>query len=241
MTKVFTLAIDRRRNDSVVDQVRQDIKERMLDKTLIHNDLLPEPHALAKANNVETQEVLKAYQSLLDEGFVNQKNGHYEIARVTIEEKSITSIQSLSEMLKSEGFTPSAVRLSLHEIHPEDEPMLKPFYDSTHRLLALHHVYAGDERPLLYVETYISTKDYDITYDQAKESVHHYVLPKLAYVKRRIDVVKVTPEIAKALNLELSDAVFRVQNVSYTKHHHVLYVTCVYAAPNYTIRIDSEY
>ena len=35
MTNVFTLTIDRRRNDSVVDQIRQDIKERMLDKTLI--------------------------------------------------------------------------------------------------------------------------------------------------------------------------------------------------------------
>ena len=241
MTNVFTLAIDRRRNDSVVDQIRQDIKERMLDKTLIRNDVLPEPHALAQANNVDTQDVLKAYQALLDEGYVFLVNGHYEIARVTIEEKSITTIQSLSEMLKNEGFTPSTTLLSLSEIDALVEPKLKPFYDSTHRVLALHHVYAGNERPLLYVETYISTKDYDITHDQAQASVHQYILPKLAYVKRRIDVVKVTPEIAKALHLELSDAVFRVRNVSYTKHDHVLDVSCVYAAPNYTIRIDSEH
>lgn len=239
MSKLITLAIDRRRNESVMDQIRQAIKERMLDKTFIQNDYLPDTHELALANQLDEHEVIKAYQLLIKEGYIIKEAKGHKVARFNIEEKAINSLQSVTEMLKNEGFTPSTNVLEKAQVDLHHHPELKEFYDSTHPLLYIKTLYCGDERPLLYLETYVSLKDYPQIVESA--DLKAFIHQQRISAHRRIDVVKVTPDVAKALHLEMADAVMRVRNVYFGQFKQVLTVSFVHAAPNYSLLLDSQH
>lgn len=241
MSKMITLAIDRRRNDSVVDQIKQNIKERMLDKTFVQDEILPEPPLLANVNQLAEEDILTAYQALVKEGYLKEKNDGYHVARFNIEERSILSIQSVREMLQNEGFEPRSEQLEVAIVDSYHHPILKEHYDLSHALLYLKHVYYGDDRPLLYLESYISTKDFpNLTLEKAKESIYNFIKKDIVKAKRSIDVVKATPDIAKALKLESTDALMRVLNLYYDGYGKLLNLSFIYASPNYSLRIDSN-
>lgn len=198
------------------DQIKKDIEE---GKWQV-GDRLPSERELSDIFNVSRMTLRQAIQTLADEGILERKIGSGTYVANKKVQETMTGTTSFSDIITSQGKTPSSKTLSYFMTSPSSSEMEKLGLTEDMTILKMERIRYADDVPICFE---VASIPYHLisTFDkeQITRSLYkalgeqgHQVIGKSSQM---ISAVVASEKIAHYLDIKRGDAVLRLRQVSY--------------------------
>ncbi len=227
MKTIFS--IDRRKNQSVLDQITSSLKTYILSNTTAPGDRLPSVKDIAKEYDVDSKEIETYYNYLIEEGFVDKIDDNYHKATQSfiINEDDSKNI-SLSDWLSFVGLESSRETLSIEEVSQFKFKRIKEF-ECLDNYIKIENLIDFGGNKLAYMIAYVSTSVLpknsleSFRNSSITQTLQKYTKDKLN-VERYLSITEAPIETLKILNINKTTPVLSsYQYMSNDYHELILY------------------
>ena len=151
----FVIKVDKRKLDSVFTQVTQALFQALISEKMSLYAHLPSPKDLALEYNLDLGELDQFYQSLVDRGLIEVKDGHYSKTASKVYTLSATNnLSSLTEMTKQMSLKTNIETIKIEKVRQFEvfPKTVKP----EGMFLKLTRLNYMDEKPQVVVLLYLN-------------------------------------------------------------------------------------
>ena len=200
------LTIDKRRATPLPQQIFDAMTEVLVSAFMPKGTLVPKPSFLARQLSVNEVDVLEAYQGLLDQGFIEQKNDQYLTLQRVVRLHHSSMATNIYQAVRAIGLNPTSktqsigptqdlpIDLNRHKCYPNDA-----FY-------RMERLVYGDNLTLAFTRVHFSTHYFKgadkIQYDG--RSFYEVLQEKMTFdveMQRHVSAVPLPESLAKTMNL----------------------------------------
>ncbi|MBN2604885.1 MAG: GntR family transcriptional regulator [Bacilli bacterium] len=215
--------IDRRSTVNYSQQVKENMKALILDRTLYYKTDLPTQDELAAHLNVSVKVINEAYEQLVQERYIKIKNGTYRVSYIELTNYFFDRNTAIYDAVIALGLTPSIECLSKKVVTLDSETMERMgFSDSPDgKFFYINRLYYGDNQPIIILENYLPLHVFPgIEFNfKGHEPLNDYIFAhygfKAALSKRVTKAVNLSQKIAGLLNERTNAASIQSTNKIY--------------------------
>jgi GntR family transcriptional regulator len=190
---------------------------------LKRNDPLPSEAAIAKKLGVSRNTLREAYISLENEGIIVRRHGIGTfVAHSHIIRDSLNEFLPFAQIIQDSGYTPGFQTLSMDFEAAPDEVCDVFNLSAGARLRHIKRLVRADEKPIIYVDDYISpalettSLDWDAFDGNMVQFLVAAIQPAPHQIQSRIRVGLLAPEISHYLELEEKTPILNVRSTIFT-------------------------
>lgn len=198
------IQIDKRRNQSIREQLKQALYSVIMVRTLPDEYVMPSAKDLAKSLDVEKEDVQFAYDVLLEEKFLSLEPKGYTIRQNILPVNHGVSLKALIEGISNIGLTPSIQDIEQGLLSIKDLKKIEHRFDDEDKLVRFSRLYLGNEHKIAYLENFLSIKQFpgmeDVNYTNFQ--IYPYIFDKYPgdyTVKRQFTIESMNKEVAHVL------------------------------------------
>lgn len=226
----YTISIDRRSTVPFDDQIKENIKSMILDRTMYYQTKLPTISILADQLGIPDKTVAKAYQQLDQERYIKQTEGDYYVSYIELTTHFFERNTSIYDAIIDLGLTPSITCLEKAVVTlPEDTMHLMGFDPlNGNQFLYINRMYYGDKQPIIILQNYIPLYLFPAIDQklQGHEALNNFIQEHYgfaAHMSRRVTkVVNLKKELAELLNERVNAASLQSTNQVYDAFHRLI-------------------
>ena len=199
------IQIDKRRNQSIQEQLKQALYSVIMVRTLPEKYQMPSIHELSVSLDVQEDDVKYAYDALTSEQFLIKKEDVYVIRQNILPVNQGASLNAMIEGITNIGLTPSILNLDQKAMSLKELKKVEHRFDSDDRLINFTRLYLGNEHKIAYLDNYLSVKYFPgmetLKYDNFKIYPHIFEkYPGNYDIKRQFTIESMSKEIASLLD-----------------------------------------
>lgn len=225
-------------------RIHDQIKKEIEDGIWKIGDRLPSERELSETFGVSRMTLRQAIQTLADEGILERKigSGTY-VARQKVQEM-MSGPTSFSDIIRSQGSTPSSQTLSYFITSPSSSEMEKLGLSSDQQILKMERIRFSDDIPICFE---VASIPYHLVSEFSKEEITRSLYQVLANQGHRvigkssqtISALNASEKIAHYLDLKKGDAVLRLRQISYFDNGTPFeYVRSLYAGERFEFYLE---
>lgn len=215
--------IDRRSTVNYSQQIKENMKALILDRTFYYKTELPTPKELADHLDISVKAINEAFEQLVQERYIKLKNGAFRVSYIELTNYFFDRNTAIYDAVIALGLTPSIECLSKKVVTLDKETMLKMgFSDSPDRkFFYINRLYYGDNQPIIILENYLPLHIFPGIEQnfQGYEPLNDYIDThygfKAALSKRVTKAVNLSSKIAGLLNERTNAASIQSTNKIY--------------------------
>jgi len=149
--------IDRRSTLDYDLQLKDNIKALILDQTFYYKTKLPKVFELAEYLDIDDNYVIKAYQKLINENFIKEKDSVYSVSYIELTNYFFERNTSIYDAVISLGLTPSIKCLEKKVVKLAGKTQIEMGFDGdeSSEFLYINRMYYGDNQPIIILENYL--------------------------------------------------------------------------------------
>lgn len=241
------IQIDKRRNQSIREQLKQALYSVIMVQTLPDGYIMPSAKDLAKSLDVDKDDIQFAYDVLLDEKFLTLESKGYSIRQNILPVNHGVSLKALIDGISNIGLTPTIQDIEQSIIPIKDIKKLGHRFDDDDTLIRFSRLYLGNEHKIAHLENYLSVKYFpgmeNVNYTNFQ--IYPYIFEKYpgTYdVKRQFTIESMNKDIALCLDqTEGSPAIHIVSQIFNEKGSQVEYSNIWVCAHFFKFKVSSEF
>lgn len=203
-------------------QIKQAILDLILEGTLTEGQLLPTEADFCNQCHISRPTIRQALSELVAEGYLyRQRAKGTFVAEPKIAARFLNELESFNEEMIQKGMKPKTAVLSLRVIKGSKNINEKLRIDNDADLIYLERLRFADGKPVVYLETCLPYKGFELLAEQdfMQQSLYN-LLEKLYGIRvekvvRKIEAVNATVRESGLLEMEKRDAVCLVRTIAY--------------------------
>ncbi len=205
-------------------QIKQSLLKAIKEEILKSGDMIPTEHEICEICQVSRPTIRQALNELVSEGYLYRCKGKGTFVSLPkIEARFLNVLQSFNHEMVEKGLKPSTKVINFKVVNSREEINEALKISKGEKLLYLERLRFADDETIVYLETYLP---YDmvpnlINVDMSKESLYEVLEKryqiKVSRVKREIEAVNASSNIAQYLKIEKGKAVCLIHTVAYTE------------------------
>jgi GntR family transcriptional regulator len=208
------------RRVSLVDQVRRQLLDELLDGTLAIGAKLPNENELAERFSVSRATVREAVLGLLEAGYLSRRHGSGTyVTSAPRSRHALDSTVSYTAMIRDAGHEPGETLLNNQRRAPTEIERALLGLDDAEQVLELERVRSADQRPVIYSRDRIPESLLRGVADEALTSSLYRVLESAghAVVRARAELLPVVADerLAKLLGVVAGTPLLHIDQVDY--------------------------
>ena len=199
------IQIDKRRNQSIQDQLKLELYSVIMVRTLPEDYVMPSIKDLAKSLYVRQEDVQYAYDSLVEEKFLILEPKGYRIRQSILPVNHGISLKALIEGIVSIGLTPIIQDIDQNIVELKELKKIDHRFDEDDKLVKFSRLYLGNEHKIAYLDNSLSIKYFPgmeaINYTNFQ--IYPYIFehyPGTYDIKRQFTIESMSKEIAYILD-----------------------------------------
>lgn len=220
-------------------QIHNKIKKDIENQRWNVGERIPAERQLSEDFNVSRMTLRQAIKTLEDEGILERRlgSGTY-VASQKVQEK-VSGIMGFTELMHSQGKTPSSKTISYRIIQPSSSEIEKLQLDDGELVLRMERVRFADDVPICYEVASIPEKLIKhYSKDEITKSLYETLENKghvtFGHVEQRIGASVANEEIARLLDFKKGDAVVMRNQISHLDNNEPFeYVRAYYVAERF--------
>lgn len=158
---MFELKLDRRKKQSLGEQVEFALKNGIQSQVFSNFRHLPTPEELTKLSGLSLNEMNDIFTSLINQGLITLIKDRYVPLVINVPSIYFDQIISIVDIFKLNQLAMSIEKIVLEKRHCPDEMLDFGFYKED-PFLYYRRLYLGNEKPLLITDTYLSLNRFPI-------------------------------------------------------------------------------
>ncbi|MFV0558431.1 MAG: GntR family transcriptional regulator [Enterococcus sp.] len=200
-------------------QIHDEIKRKIEDGFWGIGDRLPSERELATQFSVSRMTLRQAIQTLADEGILERKigSGTY-VARQKVQEK-MSGTTSFTEIMLSQGRTPSSKAVSYFVAAPSSSEMEKLQLNKDENILRMERIRYADNIPICFEVASIPEKIvHGFSKAEITQSFYKTLAEKGAKIggaNQTVSAMLASEQIAEYLQIKRNEAILRMRQISY--------------------------
>ncbi len=221
---LMTARIDRESPVPYYYQLREIIRNEMVGNRLVPGDMLPSERELSEGFGVSRPTVREALDSLVLGGLLRREKGVGTfVADPKFQERWSGPVVGFSDSLQTQGLALSPRVLSLSVVSPDAQVREDLFLGSEEKVIALRRLRSIAAEPILVTESFLPESlfpglaDVDFTSEGLYQTLRTKYGAKIVRVRRAIESVGATDEIARLLGLAPGGPVMYIENTAYSE------------------------
>lgn len=232
------LLIDKRRNESIENQLIQSILSWSQTTRYTNDSELPNITDLALQYNIDEQQIILAYEQLMKMNRVIQDGGKYYFRPFVFSTQFYSKIIAIYDQIESAGYTPS-FKIIDSISSKEHKPVIDLSKYNLSSYMYTKRVFYANEIPVIVYESYLNSLlvNYEQInvekplYQQLREA-HHI---KLNYSPRQIKAVKLSDSVCDLLHLPRNSVGIKVIAENYNEKSQLIELMIGYSTTHYRI------
>lgn len=209
-------------NKKLSKQARDAILE-MINNELVHMSKLPSEQELSVSLGVSRNTIREALKSLENEGIVapRQGVGTFVIRNSNNIKSNLTVLDSFTKILTNHGYKPGTTLMSFDRRNAPKYIGYKLNLEPSSEILYIDRVRTADDKPVIYIEDYISYIDgmYEKLCVLENESLFHFLKSfgfDISFSSCNIKAKISDEKIGKKLSLKEPTALLHLEQIHYT-------------------------
>lgn len=170
---MFELKLDRRKKQSVSEQVELALVQGIQSQVFSYSRNLPSPNDLAILSGLSMNEINRIYASLEKQGLINQVKGRYVPLVINVPSIYFNQIVRIVDIFELNQLTMSVEKIKIENRECPDEIFNFGFYKED-PFLFYSRMFYGNNKPLLVADTYLSLRRFPIFRDIDIEKVAYW-------------------------------------------------------------------
>lgn len=209
MLSMLNLHIDRRRNDTVLEQLVSEMRNYTNIHHLTKDTEMPKLLDFAKNYELSETEAQEIYDTLEKEKIIVKKGNKYFLIHFEIPSIFFDKINTILKVIELNGFIPSFKDLKISKVDAP-ESLLKILPDTQGKYLEFQRLYYGDEKPLIMTYLYYPLSKFKglDKADLKNKQIWPYLIEKygviLDHIKIRYRTAIIDKEMMSYLNTNTS-------------------------------------
>lgn len=238
---MISILLDKRMKGSDLTQMVDQLKNYHVQSTLDDGALFPDYHAVAVANHLDVLTLKKAYEILVEDGYLKRDGSRYYISRLPFTEMYDGHFNDIYSSFKKLGKTPSFKTLSVEikDELPSGIDVDESFQNL--RYVKIVRVFYADQIPLIHAEAYYDLKMFPDFSDLDLQTMRIFPYLKekhgrvFSHYNQLIDVVQAPASINEALNQPSDASVFRMRFHIYDQEYQPFEVSIFHTSILYSL------
>lgn len=199
------IQIDKRRNQSIQEQLKQALYSVIMVRTLPENYQMPSISGLAVNLDVQEDDVKYAYDALVSEQFLIKTQDDYVIRQNILPVNQGASLNAMIEGITNIGLTPSMLNLDQKVMSLKELKKVEHKFDSDDHLINFTRLYLGNDHKIAYLDNYLSVKYFPgmETLDYRNFKIYPHIFEKYPGhydIKRQFTIETMSKEVANLLD-----------------------------------------
>lgn len=240
------LKIDRTVPIPLYYQIKTFMIKHIEDNSLKDGELVPPEEELCAYLNVSRPTVRQAFLELVHEGYLNRiKSKGTFVTRPKIAGDFIQKIQTYNQEIQYYGLKPKTKLLSISEIDVFAEVMEKLKLTEKDKVICLERLRYADDKPIVYVKTFIPVKlckgliDEDLEQNSLYDTLKTKYNIEIAHINRQIHATVADPYLSDLLGIMENAPLLYITTVAYNQNDIPFeYSLASYRADMYKMNVD---
>ena len=240
------LKIDRTVPIPLYYQIKTFMIKHIEDNSLKDVELVPPEEELCAYLNVSRPTVRQAFLELVHEGYLNRiKSKGTFVTRPKIAGDFIQKIQTYNQEMQYYGLKPKTKLLSISEIDVFAEVMEKMKLTEKDKVICLERLRYADDKPIVYVKTFIPVKlckgliDEDLEQNSLYDTLKTKYNIEIAHINRQIHATVADPYLSDLLGIMENAPLLYITTVAYNQNDIPFeYSLASYRADMYKMNVD---
>lgn len=214
--------------------------------SLKNGEMVPPEKELAKELNISRTTIRQAFSDLAAKGYIDRlKAKGTFISTPKIYGEFIQKLEPFDAEMKKKGITPSTKILKTSVEAPLSEVQQKLNLNDSEKVIVLERLRYGNDKPIVYVKTYLSEKKLAGIVDENLEDNSLYMLMRQKYginvqsVNRKLTATSSDEYVSKLLQVDLNTAVLFSMTTGYDSGNNpVEYSLASYRSDIYALNVN---
>lgn len=241
------IQIDKRRNQSIQDQLKHELYSVIMVRTLPEDYVMPSIKDLAKSLDVRIEDVQYAYDSLVEEKFLIIEPKGYLIRQSILPVNHGISLKALIDGIVNIGLTPFIQDIDQNIVELKELKKIDHRFDADDKLVRFSRLYLGNEHKIAYLDNALSIKYFpgmeEINYKNFQ--IYPYIFenyPGTYDIKRQFTIESMNKEIANILDqAEGSPAIHIISQIFNEKGSQVEYSNIWVSSHFFKFQVSTEF
>lgn len=229
-------------------QLEQFIIKNIENGTLKNGEMIPPEKELAKELNISRTTIRQAFSDLASKGFIDRlKAKGTFISTPKIYGEFIQKLEPFDAEMHKKGITPSTKVLKTSVEMPLPEIQKKLNLDDSEKVIVLERLRYGNDKPIVYVKTYLSEKSLAGIVDEDLEHNSLYMLMRQKYginvqsVNRKLTATSSDDYVSELLKVDSNTAVLFSMTTGYDAGNNpVEYSLASYRSDSYALNVNLQ-
>ena len=242
---MISLSKDKKSKTPLYLQIKQIIKEKILNSMYPYGTLIPSELYFQKEYNLSRITIRQGILELEREGYVKRTRG--QGTRVVYQkqiEEDLTRIMSFSNEMRLRGFTPGTKNVSVNMV--KISPELKVIFKKDNcELLELKRVRMANDEVIGYFKSYFQgdinlPRESEYYQNSLYDLMDQYNILKPSKSFEKVSAIIADKELARTLEIAVKSPILVRERISFDANNEVLeYTTVYYPAKKYSYIIET--
>ena len=241
------ISIDKRRNQSIQEQLKQALYSVIMVRTLPEDYVMPSIKDMAKSLDVSIEDVQYAYDVLVKEKFLVLEPKGYQVRQSILPVNHGISLKALIDGISNIGLTPNIQDIDQGIVKLKDFKKIDHRFDEDDKLVKFSRLYLGNDHKISYLDNYLSTKHFpgmeDLNYTNFQ--IYPYIFEKYPgnyAIKRHFTIESMNKEVANILDqAEGSPAIHIISQIYNEAGSQVEYSNIWVCAHYFKFKVSSDF
>jgi DNA-binding GntR family transcriptional regulator len=241
------IQIDKRRNQSIQEQLKHELYSVIMVRTLPDDYVMPSVKDLAKVLDVHSEDVQYAYDALVTEKFLILGSKGYSIRQSILPVNHGISLKALIDGITNIGLTPIIQDIEQNIVELSDLKKVDHRFDEDDKLVKFSRLYLGNEHKIAFLDNSLSIKYFpgmeNINFTNFQ--IYPYIFEKYpdSYdIKRQFTIESINKDIASILDLaEGSPAIHIISQIYNEKGSQVEYSNIWVSAHFFKFKVSADF